>query len=87
MCHGRRLLDLVAVRLRAALLMDKAAADIACGDVRNAVVAERFIVRRLQPPVRRALASIGDPAQHHFDAIIGYRNLPITALRGQLPAM
>jgi len=30
-----------------------------------------------------ALASIGDPAQHHFDAVIGHENLPITALRGE----
>jgi hypothetical protein len=87
MCHCRRLLDLIAVRLCAALLMEKAAADSACGDVRTAVVSESLTARRLQPPVRRALASVDDPAQHHFDAIIGYENLPITSLRGQLPAM
>lgn len=60
MCHCRRRLDLIAVRLRA---------------------------RRLQPPVGRSLVPVDDPAQHHFDAIIGYENLPITALRGQLPAV
>ena len=42
MCHGRRLLDLIAVGLCAALLMDKAAADIASGDARKAVVAGRI---------------------------------------------
>jgi len=85
-CHGRRLLDLMADSLSAALLLEEAVADIASGDARKAVVADRFIARRLEPPVRRGLAPIDDPAQHHFDAIVGYEDLPITALRGQRPA-
>jgi hypothetical protein len=81
------LLDLMADTLSAALLLEEAVADFAGGDARKAAVAERFIARRLQPPAHRGLASVDDPAQHHFDAIIGYENLPITALRGQLPAV
>jgi acyl-CoA dehydrogenase len=86
-CHGRRLLDLMADALCAALLLEEAVADFAGGDARKAVVADRFIARRLQPPVRRGLAPIDDPGQRHFDAIIRYEDVPIAALSGQRPAV
>jgi len=86
-CHGRRLLDLMADALCAALLLEEAVADFAGGDARKAVVADRFVARRLQPPARRGLAPIDDPAQRHFDAIIRYEDVPITALSGQRPAV
>jgi acyl-CoA dehydrogenase len=79
-CHGRRLLDLMADTLSAALLLEEAVADFAGGDARKAVVADRFIARRLQPPARRGLAPIDDPAQRLFDAITRYQDVPITAL-------
>ena len=84
--HGRRLLDLMADALCAALLLEEVVADFAGGDARKAVVAERFIARRLQPPARRGLAPADDPGQRHFDAIIRYQDVPITALSGQRPA-
>jgi hypothetical protein len=74
------LLDLMADTLSAALLLEEAVADFAGGDARKAVVADRFIARRLQPPARRGLAPIDDPAQRHFDAITRYQDVPITAL-------
>jgi acyl-CoA dehydrogenase len=86
-CHGRRLLDLMADTLSAALLLEEAVADIAGGDARKAVVADRFIARQLQPPARRGLAPVDDPAQRHFDAIIRYEGVTTAALRGQRPAV
>jgi alkylation response protein AidB-like acyl-CoA dehydrogenase len=68
--HGRRLLDLMADALSAALLLEEAATDAASGDARQALVAHRFIGQRLMPPTQRGLAPPDDPAQHHFDAII-----------------
>src|SRR5262249_54525224 len=66
--HGRRLLDLMADTLSAALLLEEAAADIAGGDARKAIVTRRFIALRWES--RHGLAPIDDPAQRHFDAII-----------------
>lgn len=83
--HGRRLLDLMADTLSAALLTEEAVADIAGGDARKAIVAERFIARRLQPPTRRGLAPIDDPVQRHFDAIIRYEDVPMAGLPGHPP--
>lgn len=73
--HGRRLLDLMADTLSAALLLEEAAADIAGGDARKAIVARRFIAHRWE--ARRGLAPIDDPAQRHFDAIIRCEPVPI----------
>jgi acyl-CoA dehydrogenase len=73
--HGRRLLDLMADTLSAALLLEEAAADIAGGDARKAIVARRFIGQRSES--RRGLAPIDDPAQRHFDAIIRCESVPI----------
>jgi len=86
-CHGRRLLDLMADTLSVALLLEESITDFARGDARKAVIADRFIARRLEPPARRGLAPIDDPAQRHFDAIIRYEDVPIAALRGQRPAV
>ncbi len=80
--HGRRLLDLMADALSAALLLEEAAADITDGDARKAVVARRFIERRLRLAPWRGLAPLDDPAQRHFDAIIGYEHVPTGALPG-----
>lgn len=73
--HGRRLLDLMADTLSAALLLEEAAADIAGGDARKAIVARRFNAHRWA--ARRGLAPIDDPAQRHFDAIIRCEPVPI----------
>jgi hypothetical protein len=50
------------------------------------IVADRFVARWHQSPVRRNLALIDDPSQRHFDAIIRYEDVPITALCAHLPA-
>lgn len=81
--HGRRLLDLMADTLSAALLLEEAVAEIADGDARKAVVAHRFIEHRLRSAPRRGLAPLDDPAQRHFDAIIRYEHVPVTALRAR----
>ena len=84
--HGRRLLDLMADALSAALLLEEAAADAASGDARKALVANRFIAQRLMLPARRGLASLDDPAQRHFDAIIHDGDVPLAAVRAVSPA-
>jgi hypothetical protein len=73
--HGRPLLDLMADTLSAALLLEEAAADMAGGDARKAIVARRFNAHRWA--ARRGLAPIDDPAQRHFDAIIRCEAVPI----------
>jgi acyl-CoA dehydrogenase len=73
--HGRRLLDLMADTLSAALLLEEAAADIGDGDARKAIVARGFIARRLA--CRRGLTPIDDPEQRHFDAIIRCDRVPM----------
>jgi acyl-CoA dehydrogenase len=78
--HGRRLLDLMGDTLSAALLIEEAAAEIAAGDARKALVAARFIAIRLKPAARRGLAPIDDPAQDHFDAVMRCESIPTTAI-------
>jgi acyl-CoA dehydrogenase len=85
-CHGRRLLDLMADTLSAALLLEEAAADAAGGDARKALVADRFIAQRLIPPARRGLAPLDDLAQRYFDAIIHDEHVPLAVFRSVPPA-
>jgi alkylation response protein AidB-like acyl-CoA dehydrogenase len=79
-CHGRRLLDLMADSLSAALLLEAATAGAAGGDARGALVAQRFIAQRLMRPARRGLAPLDDPAQHYFGAIIHDETVPLAGL-------
>ncbi len=79
--HGRRLLELMADTIAAALLLEEAAADLAHGDARKATIGNRFIARRLDIPARRGLAPTDDPTQRHFDAIIRCEDVPMAALR------
>jgi len=69
--HARRLLDLMADTLCAALLLEAAGADLAKGDKRKALVARRYLAPRLE----RAGAIDGtlDPAHAAFEAIVNYR--------------
>ncbi|HEY3149265.1 MAG TPA: acyl-CoA dehydrogenase family protein [Dongiaceae bacterium] len=80
-CHGRRLLDLMADILSAALLLEEAAIGVASGDARKALVANRFIAQRLILPARRGLAPLDDPAQRHFDLIAHDKDVPLAVLR------
>lgn len=84
--HGLRLLDLMADALSAALLLEEAAADVAIGDARKALVAERFIAQRLIQLARRGLARPDDLAQRHFDALIHDEPVPLTVLHAGPPA-
>jgi alkylation response protein AidB-like acyl-CoA dehydrogenase len=85
--HGRRLLDLMADALSVALLLEEAAADIAGGAARKALVADRFIAQRLTQPARRGLAPFDDPAQRHFNAIIHDEDVPLAVLRTERSAV
>lgn len=80
--HGRRLLDLMADALGAALLIEEARAGLEDGDARKALIARRFAARRLGSDTPRGLAPADDPVQAHFDAVTGYGIVPPDALAG-----
>jgi len=68
--HARRLLEQMADCLAAALLFEEAAVDLAQGDVRKALVAERFTA--LHFGGAPAIGPETDPAHDVFDCIVGY---------------
>ena len=71
---ARRLMDLLAETLAAAMLLEEASAGLAAGDRRKAVIAERFVSRsRGRSPV---IGADEDPAHAVFDAVIGYAAIP-----------
>ncbi len=71
---AHRLMDLLADTLSCALLLEEAAAGIAAGDCRKALIAERFVGRRFGSPP--AIDADPDPAHAVFDAVIGYAVVP-----------
>ncbi|QJE71728.1 acyl-CoA dehydrogenase [Aerophototrophica crusticola] len=68
--HGRRLLDLMADTLAAALLCEEAVYDLALGDRRKWLVASRF-TRKVLGRADPITADI-DPANAEFDAVLAY---------------
>ncbi len=68
--HGRRLLDLMADTLAAALLAEEAVEDLKLGDRRKWLVASRFIAKVLgrADPIGPGY----DPANAEFDAVLAY---------------
>ena len=75
--HARRLLDLMADTLAAALLVEEAAFGLAAGDRRKALVARLFVEQRLAPPARRGIVANQDWKERHFAALVGYE--PVSA--------
>ncbi|MFQ5973224.1 MAG: acyl-CoA dehydrogenase family protein [Alphaproteobacteria bacterium] len=73
--HGRRLLDLAADVLSAALMLEHAAHDLAAGDQRGVILARRFTHGLFGNPA--AIGPDPDPAHAHFDAIVGYAAVPV----------
>ena len=71
---ARRLMDLLADTLSGALLLEEAAAALAAGDRRKALVADRYLSHRFGG--RPAVDAAQDPAHAAFDAIIGYGVVP-----------
>jgi alkylation response protein AidB-like acyl-CoA dehydrogenase len=65
-----RLMALLADTLSVALLLEEAAADVAAGDRRKAVIAERFCAARFGG--RPAIGPGKEQAHEHFDAVVGY---------------
>jgi alkylation response protein AidB-like acyl-CoA dehydrogenase len=68
-----RLMKLLANTLGLALLLEEAAADLAAGDGRKALIAERFLATRFG--ARSAIDGGRDSAQAHFDAVIEYARI------------
>lgn len=68
--HARRLLTLMADTLSAALLVEEAAADLAAGDSRKALIAHRYARRCLGGGL--VIDGTEDPAQRVFERVVGY---------------
>ncbi len=68
--HARRLLELMADVLSAALLLEEAAYDLKAGDKRKALVARRYV--RMRFGDRAAIGPESDAGHGHFDRIVGY---------------
>ncbi len=71
---ARRLMELLADTLSAALLLEEAAGDLETGDRRKALIAERFARSRFGE--RPAVDAAEDPAHSVFDPIITYASIP-----------
>ncbi len=84
--HARRLTDLLADTLAAALLLEEAVCGHAEGDGRKAAVARLFVASRLEPPPRRGIVPAADDLHGSFDALAGYEPLDIGALRNTVAA-
>ena len=72
--HARRILDLMADTLAAALLLEEAGLDLQSGDARKALIARRYARARFGD--RLAVGPGSDPAQEHFDAMVGFGAVP-----------
>ena len=68
--HARRLMELLADTMAAALLLQHAAADLAAGDARKALIARRYTARHLAG--RAPIGPAEDAAHTAFDAIFHY---------------
>lgn len=73
--HARRLMALMADLLAATLLLEEAAADLAQGDGRKAIVARLFVEERLESPQRRGILPGRGWAERHFADLVGYREI------------
>ncbi|MFQ5785467.1 MAG: acyl-CoA dehydrogenase family protein [Alphaproteobacteria bacterium] len=70
---ARRILDLMADTLAAALLLDEAAADLKRGDARKALIARRFIEARLALPDHHRVEARDSWPYRLFHRIAGYQ--------------
>ncbi len=75
--HARKLTDLMADTLAAALLLEEATYGHAHGDGRKAAVAPIFLAARLEPPPRRGIVPAEDEPRLPFDALARYEALDI----------
>lgn len=67
---ARRLLDLLSETLASALLLEEAAAGLAQGNARKAVIARRFLDLRLHRAP--GIGAGADPCRANFDKLVGY---------------
>jgi alkylation response protein AidB-like acyl-CoA dehydrogenase len=77
--HARRLLALMADLLAAALLLEEAAADLARGDGRKALVARLFVEGRLMAQPRCGILPGRDWTERRFADLVGYREVALAA--------
>ena len=68
--HARRLMDLMADTLSAALLLEEAAADLKMGDKRKLLIARRYLAAQFGG--RAPISAKRDSAQSAFARVIGY---------------
>lgn len=70
--HARKLLQLMADVMAAAMLLDEAREDLADGDARKALVSRLFLEARLQPPARRGIGPDQEWTDRYFWPLVGY---------------
>ncbi len=84
--HARRLMDLMADTVAAALLLDEARDGLDRGDARKALVARLFAEERLAPPARRGILPGRDWVEAHFSDLVGYEPIAPAALAHRMAA-
>ena len=73
--HARRLMQLLADTLAAALVLEEAAIKYAEGDDRKVLIAERFVSRHLSPPPKRGILAHNDRTNEHFAELVNYETI------------
>lgn len=81
---ARKLMDHMADVLSGALLAQEAARDLLQHDARKAIIARRYLQKAFGPRDFTLTAAV-DPAQAHFDAMLGYMPVPASSA-GYAPA-
>ena len=75
--YARKFMAALAEVLAAALLLQEAAAGLAAGDARKAVVARLFVQDRLAPKGSTIIDDAEQWHQPYFEALIGYEPIPV----------
>ena len=74
--YARKLMTALADVLGASLLLEEAAAGLAAGDARKAVIARLFVHDRLAPKAASIIDDSERWVQPYFEALIGYEPIP-----------
>ncbi|MCH8188373.1 MAG: hypothetical protein IIB66_06695, partial [Proteobacteria bacterium] len=74
--YARKLMTALADVLGASLLLEEAAAGLAAGDARKAVIARLFVHDRLTPKAASIIDDSERWVQPYFEALIGYEPIP-----------
>ncbi len=84
--HARRLMQLLADTLAAALVLEEAAHKYSQGDTRKMLVAERFISRHFSPPPKRGILASTDRSNVYFTELVSYHDVVLDHGPNDTPA-